>query len=126
MSNTLEGDPISHTAKFLWIFAAFPLIGQAMVFAMPPDMATPSSAGRYAGFIVAAVIAGIGYGVYRRSLLVARIGLALFVLASIGMAGLALFAAEANRAGVILAVLPIWCAIKLNKVCDVLKEPAST
>ncbi len=124
MSNTLEGDPISHTAKFLWIFAAFPLIGQAMAFAMPPDMTANSSGpSRYAGFIIAAVIAAIGYGVWRRSLLAARIGLVLFVLASLGMVGLALFANEANRAGVILAVLPIWGAIKLYKVCEVLGTP---
>lgn len=121
MSNTIEQDPIGHTAKFLWIFSALPLIGQIMVFALPPDMSANSpSWARYNGFIIAALIAALGYGVWRRSLLAARIGLVVFGLATLGMIALALFKADGNRAGVILAVLPAWCAIKLNRVCGVL------
>lgn len=124
LGNTFEEAPVEHTAKFLWLFALLPLIGQAMELAMPPGSSgTRDFWARYLGFVVAAVIVGIGVGVYRCSLRVAQVGFALFSLAALGTLGAALFA-ENSQAAAVLVVLPTWGAIKLYKVCGVLAAPS--
>ena len=123
LGNTFEEAPVEHTAKFLWLFSLLPLIGQAMELAMPPRTSGTDSWARYSGFVVAAVIAGVGVGVYRCSLGVAQVGFALLSLAALGTLGAALFA-ENSQAAAVLVALPTWGAIKLYKVCGVLAAPS--
>ena len=118
MSNDPNTDPIGHAAKFMWIFALIPAIfGLLPLFLTQVPMQGPVWV-RYSGLIFAALVALIGVGVHRRSVLVAWLGIALFSIGAIAVLYMALRPNTKGRAVVVLTALMIWPIIKLKGAID--------
>ncbi len=84
MSNTPDADPIGHAAKFVAIFAAIPVIFGAMALALPRSEGPRSPAATAAPFVTAALLLVVAFGVHRRSVAAAWIGIGLFAVGIVG------------------------------------------
>jgi hypothetical protein len=126
MSNDPNVDPVGHAAKFLWILALLPVIFGAVGLAVPSETPRPWW-GMASPFAFAAIVAGLGAGVYKRSALAARIGIGFFALAALAAIGGALVAAigkgsaSSLRALFIAGALVIWPIVKLKNALAVLE-----
>lgn len=115
MSNHPDDDPIGHAAKFLWLFALIPVIFGALVFFLPRDMRGDAPALSMAfPFVVAALIALVGVGVWRRSKAAAWAGIALFALSLVGLVVAAIVGSPSRRGLFFFAVLFAWPIRKLH------------
>lgn len=115
MSNLPDEDPIGHAAKFLWLFSLIPVIFGAMNFFLPKDMTgkmTPLTMS--IPFIVAALIALVGVGVWKRSVPAAWVGIGLFGLAVAGVVLATILSAGKRGALLFFGVLFVWPIIKLR------------
>ena len=123
MSNHPDEDPIEHAAKFLWIFAAIPVIFGAMPFFLPPEMSGSSPAwARAIPFVIAALIALSGLGVKKRIPAAAWFGIALFALAIAGL-GVAAFTGEPKKKGVFFfGILFLWPIKKLFDALEAMRR----
>ena len=113
MSNTPDADPVGHAAKFVAIFAALPVIFGAIALAVPgPD--GPRSPATYAApFVAAALLLVVAFGVHRRSVAAAWIGVGLFAVALVGLVAAGVLGAKKNYAIVFWVLLLIWPIRKL-------------
>jgi len=112
-------DPVVHAARFLWVFAILPAIFTGI------GLATASMTGgtrpeHLLGLVWAAVIAGIGFGVHRRSQLAAKIGIGLFAVAC--LAGIAAGILRGKpAAGLFITVLCVWPVLKLKAALEAMR-----
>jgi hypothetical protein len=114
MSNRPEQDPIGHAAKFLWLFALIPVIFGSITFFLPPEMSSNLATWQRAiPFAIAALVALVGLGVWRRIVVAAWAGIVLFAIGLLGL-GFAALTGESKRRGmIILALLLAWPIKKL-------------
>lgn len=113
MSNTPDADPVGHAAKFIAIFAALPVIFGGIALAVPGS-GGPRPPATYAGpFIAAALLLAVAFGVHRRSVAAAWIGIGLFVVALVGLTAAAFLGEKRNYAIFFWAVMLIWPVLKL-------------
>lgn len=113
MSNRPEVDPIGHAAKFIAIFAALPVIFGCIALAMPTTSSPQPPAQYIAPFLAAAFLLVVAFGVYRRSVAAAWVGIGFFALTLVGLTALVFLGAKRNYAVFFWAVLLIWPVIKL-------------
>ncbi|MFO0757472.1 MAG: hypothetical protein U0359_13325 [Byssovorax sp.] len=123
MSNQPDEDPIAHAAKFLWIFAAIPVIFGAMPFFLPPEMSDSSPAwARAIPFVAAALIALIGLGVKKRIPAAAWAGIALFALGIVAL-GVGAITGEPKKRGVLFfGLLFLWPIKKLFAALEAMRR----
>lgn len=114
MSNRPEEDPIGHAAKFLGLFALIPVIFGSMHFFLPTEMSSKLATWQRAlPFGVAALVALIGLGVWRRIVAAAWVGIGLFGVGLLGIGFAALTGESKGRAMILVALLLIWPIKKL-------------